>query len=187
MVYKINKFIIMQNLIAVILLLLTAAQLSAQHTGAHKEKMKPFKMWAGKWQGESQSQNAQGQTFKAKVDESIQWKLDDTILLIEGIGKVSKGPGEEMVVHHAMGVLSYDQRSDAYRFNTYLSDGRSTDAWFRIVSENSFQWGFETPHAKMKYNITLDNAAGTWHETGEYSADGAIWKKVIEMTLRKVQ
>ena len=74
----------------------------------------------------------------------------------------------------------------SYQFKTYLKDGRSTDAWFNIVGENKYAWGFDIPSGgKSRYNITLDPTRNTWNEIGEFSRDGATWMKFFEMNLVK--
>jgi hypothetical protein len=110
-------------------------------------------------------------------------------MLVEGVGKtIDPATKEEMIVHHALGVLSYDQMSNQYKFRTYLKDGRNTDAWFTPTGENKFQWGFDIPSAgKTRYTITLDPKAKTWNETGEFSRDGNTWSKFFEMNLKKTE
>jgi hypothetical protein len=151
-----------------------------------KEKMKPFTHWAGHWQGESAIQMGPGAQKKSNVDEHLEFKLDGVIMLIEGIGKSTEG-SENKIVHHAMAILSFDQTTNQYKFNSYLKDGRSTQAWLNIVEEGKYQWGFDTPNGKIKYSITLDSSKKSWNEIGEISNDnGATWVKFFEMNLKKV-
>src|SRR5688572_12803039 len=102
-----------------------------------KEKMKPFAFWAGHWQGEGSIQMGPGEPKKSKVDEHLEFKLDGTVLLIEGMGK---SVPENNIVHHALGVVSFDQSSNEYRLNSYLKDGRNAQAWLKIMEENKYQW-----------------------------------------------
>jgi hypothetical protein len=90
-------------------------------------------------------------------------------------------------VHHAFGVLSFDQATNQYKFKTYLKDGRGTDAWFNVTGESTYQWGFDSPRGKMRYSIIIDPLKKTWVETGEFSAEGTNWMKFFEMNLRKVE
>ncbi|HEX6227550.1 MAG TPA: hypothetical protein VFZ52_24200 [Chryseolinea sp.] len=150
-----------------------------------KEKMKPFAHWAGHWQGHGSTRMGPGPAKNSTVDESIEFKLDGAVLLIEGIGKSVEG-NENKVVHHALAVLSFDQTTNQYKINTYLKDGRGTLAWFKIIEDNKYQWGFDTSNGKIKYSITLDPLTNTWTETGEFSSDhGATWINFFEMTLTK--
>jgi hypothetical protein len=163
-------------------------RLQAQSPGtANKEKMKIFSEWVGHWKGEGSMQMGPGEPKKSTVDERIESKLDDTVLLIEGIGKATDpSTKKEIVAHHALAILSFDEKSGEYKFRSHLKDGRSTDAWLRVVEANQYQWGFDTPRGKTRYNITIDPDKKTWKETGEYSADGTTWMKFFEMTLTKV-
>jgi hypothetical protein len=162
------------------------AQPNENATVVHREKMKVFDAWVGKWEGTSTLQMGPGTPNPASVVENIQSKLDGTILLIEGIGKVKDEASDVLkIVHHAMAVLSYDRHRQEYKLKSYLNNGNSTDAWFKILDDHRYQWGFDAGNIKMRYSITLDPTAGTWAEIGEFSRDGGPWTKVFEMNLRK--
>lgn len=172
-----------------LMIFLTITDLSAQSNEVYKEKMQVFNAWTGKWKGEGTTQTGPGQQKKSTVDEIIQSKLDGVILLVEGIGKAkNEQTNEDQVVHHALGILSFDSSSGQYKFRSYLNNGRSTDAWFNVLEENKFQWGFDLNGTnKMRYKITLDPMQKTWHEVGEFSTDGINWRKVFEMNLKKIE
>lgn len=161
-------------------------KLSAQpQESVNKDKMKAFAVWEGHWQGEGAMQMGPGEPKKSKVDEHLVYKLDGTVLHIEGLGKAVDG--SEAIVHEALGVLSYNSATNQYRLNTYLRDGRSADAWINVLGENKFQWGFDVPgRGKIKYSIIIDPAKKTWNEIGEFSQDGTAWMKFFEMNLNKV-
>jgi len=149
-----------------------------------KEKMKAFAFWAGHWQGEGSIQMGPGEPKKSKVDEHIDFKLNGTVLLIEGVGKSVPG---DAIVHHALGIVSFDQSDNQYKLNSYLKDGRNAAAWLKIIEDNKYQWGFDTPQGKIKYSITIDPAQKTWNEIGEFSSDaGTTWFKFFEMNLIKI-
>lgn len=174
-------------LLCVMLASFLGNKLSAQPSEAvAREKMKIFQSWVGHWQGQGSMQMGPGPAKSSIVDEYLDFKLDGTILLVEGIGKTGEG-NENKVVHHALAVLSFDQGTSQYRFNTYLKDGRASQAWFNILEDNHYQWGFDTPNGKIKYSITLDQAKQTWNEIGEFTNDnGTTWMKFFEMNLKKV-
>jgi hypothetical protein len=153
----------------------------AQPENLIKEKMNVFSPWVGTWKGESWMQRGPGAAGKSTVHENIEFKLNNSLLVIEGIGKALDETGIEKTVHHAYGVLSFDPVTNGYKFKTYLADGRSTDAWFTVTGENQYQWGFDTPQGKIKYSIAL--AENKWKETGEFSRDGYQWMKFFEMNL----
>ena len=155
----------------------------APNPAVNKEKMNALAAWVGRWQGEGSMQMGPGEPKKSSVDEKIELKLDGTILVVEGIGK-----SDGVVVHNALGIVSYDPASSQYKFKTYIKEGRSTDAWFNITGENKYQWGFDTPGGKIRYSINLDPNQKTWNEIGEFSRDGgATYSKFFEMNLKKVE
>jgi len=166
---------------------LTGKLLAQSPETGNKEKMKPFAAWVGHWQGEGYVQMGPGEPQKSTIDERIESKLDGTVLLIEGVGKsMDAATQQEKIVHHALAVLSFDRTSDTYKFRSYLNDGRSTDAWLNILAENKYQWGFDTPQGKIRYNVIIDPLKNTWQETGEFSSDGTTWRKFMEMNLSRI-
>lgn len=174
------------KLVVAALLLLMATKLSAQEEKIYQEKMNVFGNWAGQWHGSGWMQTGPGEPKKFAIDEAIQFKLEGTIIMIEGIGKGNDGQGNnESIVHHALAILSYERQSDQYKFRSHLKNGRSTDAWFTIASENKYQWGFDTPQGKVRYYIAIDPIAKTWNEFGEFATDGNTWRKFMEMNLTK--
>ncbi len=181
----------MKNKIVIILLLIGvhSANLFAQPSPeVYKEKMKQFAFWEGRWQGEGSTQMGPGPAKKSTVDETLQFKLDGTVMLIEGIGKaIDPQTNQSQVVHHAMAILSYDPAGGQYKFQTYLKDGRSTAALLKIIEENKYEWGYDVPNGKIRYLITIDPTQKTWNEIGQFSNDnGTTWMKFFEMNLGKV-
>jgi hypothetical protein len=153
----------------------------------HKQKMELFKNWVGQWEGEGTIQRGPQNSSKSTVTEKIEMKLDGGIVVIEGIGKATDVETKtEKVVHHAFGVLSYDVLANKYRLESYLADGKSTEAWFNVIGENKYQWGFDTPQGKIRYTITIDPVANTWEEIGEFTRDEKTWYRTFEMKLKKV-
>ena len=52
------------------------------------------------------------------------------------------------------------------------------------VEPGKFVWTRNTPDGgKIEYVTVFD--AGNWHETGRYSRDGATWRPIFEMKLKK--
>ena len=153
-----------------------------------KEKLAPFSAWIGKWKGEGTMQMGQGQAQKTFVDEQINWHLDGTVILINGLGRtIDPSTKKENIVHEALGVLTYNAVENRYTFRSWLRTGMSTDAWFEIVNNNSYQWGFDVPQGKIRYTINLDTTKNTWNEFGEFSMDGKNWLKFFEMNLKKTE
>jgi hypothetical protein len=179
----------MKNIIVLALMFAGAltGKILAQSADANKEKMKIFSEWVGTWKGEGSMQMGAGEPKKSSVEEHIETRLENTLIVIEGTGKaVDPDTHTETVVHHAFAVLSYDPASGQYKFKTYLKDGKNADAWFNVTGENTWQWGFDTPKGKIRYNIIVNPVNKTWNEKGEFSSDGISWMNFFEMNLTKV-
>lgn len=184
-----NKIIIGVIIACICLLLLieTRAQQQNPQLAKIKSEMQNLSFWAGHWQGESVAQMGPGQSSKSIVNEYIQFKLDSTVLLIEGIGTLpAEIDANQSKVHHALAILSYNAEKNQFEFKSHLYDGRSTEAWFKHLGENKFLWGFDTPQGKIRYHLLLDPKDKTWKETGEFSRDGNQWMQFMEMNLTKV-
>lgn len=179
----------MKAQIILIFIVLSSANVIGQPSEkVAKEKMKPFFHWVGHWQGESYTQMGPGQPKKSIVNEYLEYKLDSAVILVEGIGKsIETESSKADIVHHAMAILSFDQKTNEYRFNTHLKDGRNTNALFTIHEDNQYQWGFDVPSGKVRYSIRIDVTKKTWDEIGEFSSDhGVTWRKFFEMKLTKI-
>lgn len=145
--------------------------------------MSNVSVMAGKWEGDGWRSSPKGEKSFSHTVENIEWKLDKTLLVLEGLGKKEGG----QIVHNAYGVLSFNPNTDKYSLKTFLSSGLSTDANFEVVEPNKiFRWWFEDNRGgTIQYTITNDGS--TWNEIGEYSMDKKQWKKFFEMNLKKVE
>lgn len=152
-----------------------------------RDAMKKLDFWVGQWQGTGWVEFAPGQRRTATVTEMIQSKLDGLVLIVEGTGK-DKAPGkeEEAIVHHAVGVITYDERAKVYRFSTHTMEGRHADAELKVIDERTFEWGFQVPVGTVRYTINFTEK-GQWHERGDFSQDGKTWRQFHEMTLDRVK
>ena len=135
----------------------------------------------GEWEGTGESRSPQGRSI-ATVRESVESRLNGRVLVIEGIGREPSADGTGRVVHHAFGVLTYDPERSQYAFRA-LRDGGVVDAETSLA-DGVFTWGFPIPGGRIRFHIR--QVDGEWHETGEYSADGTTWRKMLEMKLRRV-
>jgi hypothetical protein len=152
------------------------------------EKMKVFEPWVGTWKGEGAMQMGPGEPKKSSVTENIVFKLGGMVLQVEGTGTVmNASTNQEMIVHQALGIISFDKASGQYKFKTYLKDGKSADAWLNVKGDNTYEWGFDVPNRKIRYTIVIDPSKKTWREVGETSADGMSWMKFFEMNLTKTE
>ena len=148
-----------------------------------QDAMQRISAMIGTWEGSGWQMGPTGEKESSNVHEEIQFKLDSTLLHIEGLGKKDDGT----IVHNALGVISYNAFTKKYVFNAYLSDGLSTVANFEVIEDNAhFRWWFnDNRGGTIRYTITLRNSE--WKEIGEYSSDGENWRQFFEMVLKKVQ
>jgi hypothetical protein len=161
------------------------AQGLGKASDALKQEMQKLSYFVGKWKGEAIAKQRNGPDTKVIQEENIQFKLDNTLLLIEGTGRNPENLSE--IVFNALAVVNYDEPSKAFKFRSHLKDGKQTDAYFKIMGENHFEWGFDVQNnAKIRYDIKLDPTAKSWNEIGEYSPDGVTWYPFIELKLTKL-
>ena len=95
--------------------------------------------------------------------------------------------GEEAPpVHHALAVVSYNDRKRAFRWQSWRTPGGIYTETEPVVSDGGFQWGMTTPRGKIRYTGKLAGD-GQWVESGEFSADGQTWRVLFGMTLTRRQ
>jgi hypothetical protein len=141
----------------------------------------------GQWKGEGWIEFAPSQQRTFKGTEVVQSKLDGLLLAVEGLHRGKAGDkGQEVVVHHAFGLVSYDDKARRYRFQAFTSRGNYEDVEAK-VSEGKLVWGMKAPQfGDVRFTIKLDEK-GRWFEVGEVSQDGKEWRKFFEMTLERVK
>ncbi len=179
----------MSKIIFVMLWLLLPIFTFAQSAGTSAEaEMKKLNFLVGDWKGEGWIEMGPGGRSSFKQTETVQSKLNDTVVIVEGLGKGKlASTGQEGIVHNALAVISYDSRSRKYQFRAFRADGNFVDA--EMTTEgNGLVWGFREPqrNVEIKYTIKLTDA-GLWNEVGEFSMDGKTWRKFFEMTLQRVK
>ena len=175
--------------VAILFLTVAAGSSSGQPPApaAQQEAMKKLDFLVGQWKGEGWMEFAPGQRRTFKGTEVVQRKLDGLLLAIEGLhrGQVG-GKGEEVVVHNAFGLVSYDDKAKRYRLQAFTSRGNYEDAEAK-VSEGQLVWGMKVPQfGEVRYTVKLDDK-GRWFEIGEVSRDGKTWQQFFEMTLQRVE
>ncbi len=117
-----------------------------------------------------------------RCSEVVEVRLDGRVLIIEGL---HHGQPSGEVMHHALATISYDTETQRYRFRSHLASGRSGEFTGELV-DGDFVWGMEIPNqGRIRYTIHVEN--GTWHEVGEFSADGKVWRQTFQMDLKKTR
>ena len=153
---------------------------------AQREAMKKLDFLVGQWKGDGWMEFAPGQRRTFKGTEVVQRKLDGLLVSVEGEhrGQVG-GKGEEVVVHSAFALVSYDEMAKRYRFQAFTGRGSYEDAEAK-VSDGQLVWGMKVPQfGDVRYTIKLDDK-GRWFEIGEVTRDGKVWQRFFEMTMQRV-
>src|SRR5438105_15866911 len=84
---------------------------------AQQEAMKKLDFLVGQWKGEGWMEFAPGQRRTFQGTEVVHSKLDGLLLTVEGLHRGRVGDrGEEVVVHNAFALVSYDGQAKRYRF-----------------------------------------------------------------------
>jgi hypothetical protein len=161
------KFAIRTSLAAAFLigssLSIAAQQPSMPNVDAQREAMKKLDFLAGNWSGPvsiSPGPGAPGgaEPLHLTQSETVQFKLDGLVLLIEGQSTRLDGKAQ----FQALATVSYDDASHIYRFRAY-NDGHFIDTVL-TVQPDGFAWGFDAGPAKIRNTMHL-TAKGEWQET----------------------
>ena len=135
----------------------------------------------GRWRGEAWQLRGT-ERVQTRMLETVDRKLGGTVLLVEGLGTVPVSNGEDRIVHHALGVISFDPGSSTYRLRSYLATGQSGDFTLTLV-DGGVSWTRDVPGGTVRNTARF--AADEWHEIGEFSRDGVTWTQVMELRLRR--
>ena len=145
---------------------------------AQRDAMKKLEFLVGKWSGPAQVSRGPGDPIRLVQSESIQFKLDGLVMLVEGTGRGTGG----QVVFQAMATISYDDSISVYHFRSH-SDGRYLDTELKVTL-NGFVWGYEAGPLKVTNTMRL-NDKGEWAETTESAFGSNPPRKSVEMTLQR--
>lgn len=163
-----------------------AAAASPDAAALQLAAMKKLEGWAGKWAGSGWVLTFPARTRQAfTITETVQSKLGGRVLLVEGNGK-ERDPetGVEVDSHNTVGVFSFDEKAQTYRFRTHEAAGRAVDGT-AVLTDNGLEWGFQDEASGATIRFTIRLEGNRWHEVGEASRDGQTWHKFLEMTLER--
>ena len=149
---------------------------SVETDSISKSELSKLEFLVGNWNGNGWIMGRERTKSEFDQTEKIQFKLDSTVILIEGLGK-SNG----LVTHNAMAIISYNKKEENYTFQSYLQNGRKGEFKGELIG-NKFYW---YPNENMRYIIWI-NENGQWYETGEFNREGK-WFQIFEMTLDRIK
>jgi hypothetical protein len=159
---------------------LAAQQPAAGSVAVQHEAMQKLSFLAGRWSGPITVFHGPGTPVHLTQTENIEYKLDGTVLLIEG--KSTDADGK--VAFSALATISYDDGSHTYRMRAY-HDGRYVDAELAAL-ENGFSWGFASGPAQVMNTMHL-TPKGEWSEVTEVTVGNNPPQHGVEMLLQHQQ
>lgn len=166
-----------------LMLILSSATMAQDFSKTCKEQMNLLSFFTGKWKGDATITQQGGLVVQVAQEETIEYKLDSLILQFEGIGRRKNDLTK--ISFHALAYVSYNAMKNNYEMKSFLMDGKQTEAFFKVVDKNKYDWGFDVTGGKIVYHITVDQTARKWNEKGEFSPNGIQWYPFFEMNLTK--
>lgn len=163
-------------------MLLIAAPVVAQQPDGSTQRaaIARLSFMLGRWRGDAWMERA-GQRMQTAMTETVEPRLDGTLLLVEGRGSVVTATGER-VVHHALGVIHVDAATGGYALRSWIGSGQ-TGEFAMVVGDSSVSWSRDVPGGRIRNTARF--TGGEWHEIGEFSADGSSWRQIMELRLRR--
>ncbi|MCB0503285.1 MAG: hypothetical protein KDD32_11425 [Bacteroidetes bacterium] len=167
----------------IFLFYLGALSLLAQQNQTVKDRMNYFSFLEGEWEGIGYYTRQNGWVDTVYQHELAEYKLNRTILTIEGTGKNKSGE----LVFNAFATLYFDNQIKIYEMMAFKDDGAMTLAHIDTVSAGHFIWSFSSnSYAHIKYELELSEE-GAWTEKGFFSSDKENWIPFFSMKLNKIE
>lgn len=135
----------------------------------------------GRWQGEAWQLRGT-ERVHTQMLEIVERKLGGAVLLVEGRGTIAAAGAGARVVHHALGVISFEPSTGKYTLRSYLATGQAGDFELTLV-DGGVMWTRNVGGGRVRNTARFTESE--WHEIGEYSRDGAGWTQIMELRLRR--
>ncbi len=150
---------------------------------AQRAAMQKLSFLLGKWTGECFLLQGPGQSLDLHQTEEVQYKLDGLLLVIEGVGR---SKSDNQLALQALGIISFDDESATYRMRAF-NDGRFLESEVKLLDEpNAITWGFALGPFKSNSVLRINNR-GEWTELAELTVGSDPPKKLLELTVRRVE
>jgi uncharacterized protein (TIGR02246 family) len=147
---------------------------------AQRTAMKRLGFLVGNWAGEALMQSGPGEPVELSQTEQAQYKLNGLLLMIEGVGRTKSG-GQPAL--QALGLISYDDESKAYRMRAF-NDGRFLETEMKLLDGiQGLTWAFALGEIKTN-SILRINEKGEWTEFHEITIGAQPPKKLMEVVVR---
>lgn len=151
--------------------------------GAQRAAMKKLGFLVGKWAGEARLLRGPGEPVVLVQTEEAQFKLDGLILEIEGIGRAKL---DNKPVLQALGIISFDDETGTYRMRAF-NDGRFLETDVKLLADGkSLTWGFTLGTIRTSSLLRI-NEQGEWTELAEITIDSQPARKLMELTVKRLE
>ena len=145
--------------------------------------MKKLGFLAGKWVGEARLLRGPGEPVGLAQTEEAQFKLDGLILEIEGIGRTKL---DSKPVLQALGIISFDDETRTYHMRAF-NDGRFLETDVKLLEDGkSLAWGFVLGSIRTSSVLRI-NEKGEWTEIAEITIDSQPAKKLMELSVKRLE
>ncbi|HEV2214907.1 MAG TPA: hypothetical protein VGR64_06425 [Terracidiphilus sp.] len=160
---------------------MAAAQMPNEaEQAAQKEAMQKLAFLAGKWSGPISVQQGPGPALHMTQTESVEYKLDGLVMLLEGKSTDAAGKAE----FAALATIAWDETAKGYRIRAYNA-GHYVDEPL-TVEKDGFSWGFDAGPVHIENSMQLASD-GQWKETTQVTVPGRPAFQTVEMTLKHEQ
>ncbi|MGB6974102.1 MAG: DUF1579 family protein [Terracidiphilus sp.] len=158
---------------------LAVAQMpGAAEQAAQKEAMQKLAFLAGHWSGPITVQMGPGEPLHLTQTETVEYKLDGLVLLIEGKSTDAAGKVE----FEALATIAYDDQTHSYRIRAYHA-GHYVDTDLTAHADG-FAWGFAAGAAQVENTMHL-TSDGQWKEETQVTVPNRPAFQAVEMTLTR--
>jgi hypothetical protein len=149
---------------------------------AQRAAMKKLDFLVGEWSGQASAARGPGIVVELEQSEVAQYKLDGLVLMIEGVGR-TKSDGK--LALQALGLISFDDASGAYRMRAY-NDGRWLETDVKLLEDGKgLSWGFSFGEISTKSVLRI-NDKGEWTELAEITVGARAPQKLMELVVRRI-
>ena len=170
------------GLAAAILFGLHSGAMWAQQPGngaaAQRAAMEKLAFLAGHWAGPVTITRGPGEPLHLTQTETIEYKLDGLVLLVEGKSTGADGKAQ----FSALATIAYDDASHAYHFRAY-HDGHYLDTELSVPA-NGFSWGFAAGPAHILNTMHLGEK-GEWDEVTDVTFGDNPPHRSVDMQLQR--
>jgi hypothetical protein len=143
-----------------------------------REAMRKLSFLAGHWSGPVTIVRGPGEALHLTQTETVEYKLDGLVLLIEGQSTSADG---SKTLFSALATIAYDDGSHTYRFRAY-HDGHYLDTELSVPA-NGFSWSFTAGPAHIVNTMHL-TGKGEWDEVTEVTVGSNPPHRSVDMQLQ---